>query len=110
MIVKVNCESDRIESPDQVAALFVHGALIGTPRAVENPNAQNGITFVLVLLYDGTEHAATMRLLQDALSFCDIRHQDCIAARMRFYDHEQASLFGPKADEWGAFNPAYFIE
>lgn len=109
MFATINCESDRIESPDQVAALFAHGTLIGTPRAIENVNAQNGITFVFELLYSGMEHGSTMQLIDDAYAFCEVRHQDCIAVKMRFVDHESASLFGPKADEWGEFNPAYFI-
>jgi hypothetical protein len=103
MIVKVNCESDRIESPDAVAALFVHGALIGTPRAViNNQGAQNNITYVFELLYP----EAALRLIGDAWKFCELRGQDCIAVRL----DTGGELLGPRAKKWLPFNPAYFIE
>lgn len=103
MIVKVNCESDRIESPDQVAALFAHGVLIGTPRAVDNPNAQNGITFVIEMLY---EYGGYMAAIIDADAYCAARGQDCIAEVIE----GTGVLYGPRSARWLPFNPAYFIE
>jgi len=103
MIVKINCESNRIESPDQVAALFVHGALIGTPRAVENPNAQNGVTFIIELLYT---YGGYMAAIDDADKYCAARGQDCIAEVI----NGTGVLYGPHASRWLPFNPTYFIE
>ena len=39
------------------------------------------------------------------LALCDELSQDCIAV----IDSLGGTLIGPKADEWGPFNPAYFF-
>jgi len=102
MLVKVNCESDRIESPDAVASLFAHGVMIATPRAESSTEAQNGTTYVLEFEYSNTK-----QLVDDAFSFCALRQQDCIAVK---FEDGTGAILGPRAKAWEAFNPAYFVE
>ena len=40
-------------------------------------------------------------------ALAEVMRQDCIAAWNE--DNEVGALIGPKAAEWGAFNPNYFI-
>jgi len=102
MIVKVNCESDRVESPDAVASLFVHGLVIGTPRAESNTEAQNNTTYVVKLLYTDMR-----KVVDDAFIFCAARNQDCIAIS---FEDGTGTILGPRPEKYMPFNPAYFIE
>lgn len=42
---------------------------------------------------------------EEALQICFELQQDCIAQQ----DGEKGQLLGPKAEEWGEFNPDYFL-
>jgi len=109
MLVKVNCESNCIESADTVAALFTHGTVfVDRPRAVKNSSAQNGVTFVLVLYYADTIHENALSIfVNDGWNFCASRKQDCIAYRIF---GGKGDLCGPRPEKYTPFNPAYFIE
>lgn len=107
MMVKINCESVRVESADAVASLFERGALCDTPKAVSNCDAENGVTFVFSLLYGNVA-----QLAKDVAEFCDSRWQDCVAVKYVSGTvlADTGMLMGPRADKWGEFSPNYFID
>ena len=69
-------------------------------------------TIISVTQYcSDTENTAVV-VLRDALTekeaneLCYVLHQECIAQLAPIYGGQ---LLGPKAAEWGEFNPEYFI-
>jgi hypothetical protein len=64
-------------------------------------HADRESTYVVVAEFDGTSAAVT--------AVCHALDQDCIA--VAWYDDGRrfiGRLVGPRADEWGEFNPALF--
>ena len=86
-------------------ALDMLKAVPGMFYIVSQEMAQSETEPTLVLELRTMEHSAGLARFFDGLSRA--LHQDCIAA----YDPaaQRGGLFGPKADAWGPFNPAYFI-
>lgn len=49
--------------------------------------------------------AGGAELVDKCWELCEALGQDCIAVR---FEGGNGALLGPKADDWGDFNPAYF--
>lgn len=59
----------------------------------------------------GTENTAVVAIAEEltatqANDLCYILAQDCIAQQL---EDGTGMLYGPKAEEWGPFNPEYFL-
>lgn len=79
------------------AARVLQGAL----RAVPNPDAQAGVTWVWDL-----PNLTPDQVHDICLSLCRQYSQDCVAV----YNPAtgEGDLIGPRADAWRPFNPAFF--
>lgn len=86
---------------DVYAALAAYGYIVD--RAVflaRSPEEED--TLVIE-----TQNAVSVATL---LSLCRSFKQDCVAVLVEYpFGHKEGCLVGPKAHEWGAFNPAFFV-
>lgn len=89
---------EQLNATDTLAAVEAAGFKV-TAQSLEFSNTE----LTLVLLCSG--HMGAYRIKIEHL--CDVLKQDCIAA----YDmaRKYGDLIGPKAAEWGEFNPEFFL-
>lgn len=89
-----------------------NGGTIAPHRLIETLTRLGVEPQGLSIKQSATEPTAVFRTLEkprDSVVWlaCELLHQDCIAIR----DDEtgEGRLIGPKAEDWGPFNPDYFI-
>lgn len=93
----------KITPAEVVAAARLHWLTVTAAKRVQSDTEPTMVLEVIMRGHDSVENTRTLRRLAEDLG------QDCIAVYCRLPIANFGALVGPRAAEWGPFNPEFFF-